>query len=156
MSEPGNPPAFWIVTSNGGCEACNALVGIHLTPPQRPHPHCRCTIRPVWSVTPGSSDGSGRCLYDEHLLLAKSTGGAGSQWNWDEEQYDHIQLTVHFVAMCKDGSIVEGTYTHVGDVDSDRFPFSGEHDLATWSDRIFDDAIARWEEEADALCPGCQ
>ncbi len=146
-------PAFYIWSSNDGCEACEALRGLHLRPPRRQHRGCKCTITPYY---PDDPDGRPHCKYQEHLLLSVATTGEGTSWNEEANQYDSMLVHVEFSVMCKDGSIKEGSYTHEVDVQSDRLPFAGQHDLETFGDSALQAAINRWEEEADRICPGCQ
>jgi len=33
---------YYIYESNGGCEGCDAMAGIHMEEPEPPHPYCAC------------------------------------------------------------------------------------------------------------------
>lgn len=144
-------PPFWIWSSSGGCDACDALSGLHLEAPMRPHPNCRCTLTPYYP----SDEGSPRCRYDEHLVLSFTTNGSGTQWNEATGQYDRMVLNVMYTVMCKDGSLVEGEYSHEADLEQDSFPFSNADDLETFGEMLIDTALDRLEDEAAAACPDC-
>ncbi|MDJ0523558.1 MAG: hypothetical protein QNJ90_15925 [Planctomycetota bacterium] len=151
MSEP----AFYIWSSKDGCEACEALRGLYLRPPLRPHPNCRCTITPYYPSSSGEG-GAPVCQYDANVLASFEANGEGTDWNEEAQQYDSLQVNVDITVLCKDGSIQEGSYVHVVDVQSDRFPFSGRHDLEAFGESALNDAYRQWELEADRICPDCR
>lgn len=137
----------WI--SNGGCEICDALEGVHPDAPQRPHPNCLCTIL---RIDPSSLPGF--CLWDEPLVVEVRSGWNEITYNHEQNLYDHLVMEFIFTVLCRDGTIVEGTWRYEDEDPS--LPFSGGDDEWAWIQLVVDKAEEAAAEYAEEYCPECK
>ncbi len=126
----------YIWTSNGGCEACDALAGEHLEEPARPHENCQCEI--TWYPK-----NKKLCANNEVEIEFVDAYGE-ERIEWDSE----FSLTYEFIVTCRDGSrhyvssIVEAV------VPASRLPTAPE--WFRFVDNLMDQALETLE-----LPPGC-
>ncbi|MFN3436060.1 MAG: hypothetical protein ACK41V_00035 [Acidovorax sp.] len=65
--------------SNGGCARCEAMEGIYASPPERPHPFCRCTIETV------GEDGKNTDLSAPTNGQPGNWDRTGPSWAWERD-----------------------------------------------------------------------
>lgn len=137
----------WI--SNGGCEACDALEGIHEHSPDRPHPYCQCTIL---CIDPSSMPEW--CVLDEPLVIDISPGG--HEIDFDEEAgiLKRAVWQVSFRVVCRDTTIIEGEYRH--DDPDIEIPFSSDDDYLAYFEILYDSVERVALEHAESECPACK
>lgn len=141
---------FYYWKSNGGCEACDALEGVHFVQPARPHPHCQCTIIEV-SL---NNNPMGFCLLGEPIIVCNANG-SDTEVEWEDGSFYYSSLVAHFVwaIVCRDGTTMSGTLEVEPTLDD--FSFSDEEDHEIWTGYIYDEAESEVQDIADSDCPAC-
>lgn len=138
----------WIPSD--GCEVCNAMEGIYLEMPQRPHPNCKCTIL---EIDPANLPGW--CVWDEPLLVSLTTGVHEIVYNTETNLYDQLILEFVFTILCRDGTTIEGTWRYE-DEDPD-LPFGpDDNDSYSWTEVVTDRAERVALDYAESHCPACK